>query len=131
MEPALINLLLAADPVVALAGRRVYPAKRPQDSALPAVVLRKVSHGGGHTMDGPEGCTEARVQLDCYGGTYDAAATLARTVRNALVGYEGTASGVVIQQIFLADERDTPTDGEDPEAIQGRQVDLTVWFVEA
>lgn len=52
------------------------------------------------------GTMQTRVQIDCYGATFNEAITASRTIRTALEGY----SGGVIQGAFLDSVRDQFTD---------------------
>jgi hypothetical protein len=102
MEEAFRALLLASGEVTALAGTRVNWGAHPQGHALPGIVLNVVSDAEGHTLQGPDGLSEGRVQVDCYALTYREAKLLARAARAALDG----ASGGGFQGVFLAGTRD-------------------------
>jgi len=65
-------------------------------------VLNTISDIGGYLITSPDGVSQARVQVDCYAGTYGAAKLLSRAVLAALSGY----SGGVIQGVFHAGSRD-------------------------
>jgi hypothetical protein len=61
----------------------------PQGQPLPGVVLTVVSASEGMTMQGPDGLSAARVQVDCYAPTYTQAKTTSRAIVAALNGYQG------------------------------------------
>lgn len=102
MEEQIRAALLASSGVTALASTRVNFGSHPQGEALPGLVLNTVSDFSEHTLSGPDGPPEARVQIDCYAMTYGAAKQLSRAVRAALDGYSGGA----IQGAFLSNARD-------------------------
>ena len=89
MEEAFLTLLLATSGVTALAGTRINWGSHPQGQPLPGVVLTVIDDGEGLTYLGPDGLSQGRVQVDCYGLTYRDAKGLARAVRAALDGYKG------------------------------------------
>ncbi|RVV99702.1 DUF3168 domain-containing protein [Mesobaculum littorinae] len=102
MEEELRAVLLADGGVSGRAGGRVNWGAHPQGAPWPGCVLTGVSDLGGHTLDGPTGVFAARVQIDCYAGTYGAAKQLSRAVRACLDGH----SGGILQGVFLAGARD-------------------------
>ena len=129
MEEALIAILLANAGVAALVGARVYPGVRPQGASLPAVIFNRISGQPGYTMDGPDGSSESRVQVDAYAGSYGATKALARAARLALSGLSGVHHGVTFQGVFMEGARDG-FEGESPERIFRVSMDFTVWAIE-
>lgn len=89
LQTDLRDVLLNDAGVAAICATRVDWGARPQGRVLPAVVLMQVSGTDGLDLDGPDGLSRVRVQADCYGVTYGAAAGLADAVRAALNGYRG------------------------------------------
>ena len=63
MEGALRARLLAAAPVAAIVGQRIYWDERPQASALPAVVLEFVTDLREQTFGGFQSLLSARIQI--------------------------------------------------------------------
>lgn len=102
MEELLRALLLNDGGVGAHAGNRINFGTHPQGQPLPAIVLNTISDLEGYTLSGPEGVSQARVQVDCYAQTYGAAKLLSRAVRSLLSGYQNGA----LQGVFLAGLRD-------------------------
>jgi hypothetical protein len=128
MEGALIALLLADSGLVAIAAARVYPGSRPQGSALPAIVLARVSGAPLYADDGEVGLGQARIQIDCWAATYGEAKTLARAVTACLSGFEGTVGDTVFQFIELDTERDLREGGSDAADYPFRTaLDFLVW----
>lgn len=107
MEEQIRALLLNDSGVSSLAGSRVNFGTHPQGQPFPAIVLNTISDADDYTLQGPSGITEARIQVDCYGGTYGAAKLLSRAVRSLLGGYQGGA----LQGVFLAGSRDSREGG--------------------
>ena len=98
---------------------RVGWGEVPQGSAMPYVVLWGIGDAAAATLDGPEGMSQGRVQVDCYGLTYGQAKQLARAVRAAMDGFRGNG----LKGVFLAGTRDTREGGSN-EAIRPFRVSL-------
>jgi len=89
MEEQFRALLLAETPITEVAGNRISWGSAEQGAALPYIVLHVIDDAEEHTYSGPDGLSQGRVQVDCYGATYGQAKTLSRHVRAALDGYRG------------------------------------------
>ncbi|MGP3699851.1 DUF3168 domain-containing protein [Rhodobacter sp. NSM] len=109
MEEDLRALLLASGGVTALVDARVNFGRHPQGEPLPALVLTTVSDREGLTLAGPDGLQRARVQIDCYAGSYGAAKELSRAVRAVLHGHSGGG----FRGVFLDGARDLREPGDD------------------
>lgn len=107
MEEAIRALLLASSGVVSLCGDRIDFGANTQGAGYPRIVLWVIGDAEGHTLEGPDGLSVGRVQVDCYGVTYGAAKQVSRAVRALLDGY----SGGEFQGVFLAGTRDTREGG--------------------
>src|SRR3546814_9701994 len=71
MDKALRDRLIADPAISAIVGTRVYWIDRPQSaSALPAIVLQKVSPGRTYTTKGATTLQGTRVQFDLFGLDY-------------------------------------------------------------
>ena len=81
MEEAIISKLLADSGVGALVGSRVFPGSRPQASALPCIVMYRISGAPGYADDGEIGIEQARMQLDCWGQAFTSAKQVSRAVQ--------------------------------------------------
>lgn len=97
----------------ALVGGRIYPLRLPQGPTYPAVRYQVISAPRTQLMGGPVGEVHARVQVDCYALTYEEADQLSAQVRIALNRWDGTSGGVVVEAVFLENERDI----DEPETI--------------
>jgi hypothetical protein len=87
---------------------RVFPGFLPQGKALPAIVLLTVSDVPDHDMDGANGWTVARIQVDCYAATPGGADALAEQVRLACDGKSGTMGSSTVNWCFHDDAGDDP-----------------------
>lgn len=87
---------------------RVNWGWHPQGAAYPAVTLNVIDDIERTHMKGPDGLSAARVQVDCYDGTYGATKALANAVRAALSGYCGGR----FQGVFFDGARDFNDPGQ-------------------
>jgi hypothetical protein len=113
MEEAVIARLLAGSGVAAVVGTRVFPGAHPQGSALPAVVLNRISGGPLYADDGEVGLEQARIQIDCWAETYTGAKLLARVVTACLSAFDGPVGATTFEFIELENERDLREGGGD------------------
>lgn len=77
LQDAFRSRLLASGALTALVDDRVYWSKRPQNAALPALVLTKVAAGQEWTHDGPDPTVNPWVQIDIYAETLPSASVIA------------------------------------------------------
>lgn len=102
---ALIEEALTAM-LAGLAGGRIFPYRLPRAVALPAITYMKVSAPRDETQQGASGLVMARLQVSSWGDTYDDAKVLSDSVRQALDGFMGEASGIYIGGIECLNETD-------------------------
>jgi len=125
MEEQLRALLLNDSGVSSHVGTRVNFGAHPQGQPFPAIVLNTISETEGYTLQGPNGVTNTRVQVDCYAQTYGAAKRLSRAVRSLLSGYQHGA----FQGVFLAGSREGREGGSnDAERPYRASLDFMVQF---
>lgn len=98
MEEAITALLAG------IAGGRRFWVRAPQGTALPFVVMQRISGIRDYVNSGPSGYVESRVQFDIYADTYTAAQVEARALVSALSGHSGGG----VQGVFIDSERDLP-----------------------
>lgn len=70
----------------------------------------------GHNHSGPDGTSQATVQITSLAFTESGAIAISEVVRNNADGFRGLQSGVAILRCFLGDEADgatPPPDGSD------------------
>ncbi len=85
-----------------VAGGRRHWGRAPQGTALPYIVIQRISGIRDNTMEGPSGYLQSRLQFDVYAETYGTARFTARALVDALSGYRGGT----IQGVFIDSERD-------------------------
>ena len=107
MEEAFRALLLAHGPLAAVIGAEsVVFGDAPQGRPYPIITMITVSGAGGHTMRGPDGLFQGRVQVDCLAASMIDAKRLGRLVVAALDGRRGPATGGRFLGIFHDSTRD-------------------------
>lgn len=105
LAKALIARLDAAAAVTDVAGSRTYWLVRPQNSALPAVVLQVVGGERAQHLDGFEDMRTVRVQAACLAEKHSVSRTLAEAVTAALVP-EAEVDGVLFWRASADEPRD-------------------------
>jgi hypothetical protein len=113
---AISKKLLAEPSVTAITSTRVWPDTLPKNAVIPAVVYSVISNIPEHHLTGAAAIAQARVQLDCYASTRDAANELGETVRLAIDGQRGTWGSQYIRTCHLDNDLadyDYPIDGSD------------------
>jgi len=105
IESALRSILIN-DATVKAITTRAYPVTIPQSPVYPLILYTKITGMRDHHLRGPSGHAHPRLQVESWSKTYSEAKYLAVAIREALDGYSGTASGVVIGSILIDSERD-------------------------
>lgn len=100
MMGALIARLLAAAPVTALVGQRVFPVSRPQTTALPAITLQIIDEDRAQHMRGFQELRQALVQVDVWALTYEIATAAKEAVIAALVP-ASSSNGIDFRRAFI------------------------------
>lgn len=115
IRAALRAFLLSDASISALVGGvRVYPGVLPQGTTAASIVQNLITEASDVHMQGPSGLGQARVQLDCWAQSQDAAVALANLVMDRLSGHKGTIAfgaespqeSIVVQGIFHDQGRD-------------------------
>lgn len=107
MEEAFRAVLLASSAVTDVVATRIDFGASAQGAEYPRIVLWTIGDSEGHNLDGPDGHSVGRVQVDCYGATYGSAKQVSRAVRSVLDGYNGGG----FQGVFHAGTRDSREGG--------------------
>ena len=88
MEEAFLALLTDSGAVTAhVPAARINWGAHPQGAGSPYIMLTVISDSEGLHMQGPDGLSQARVQVDIYAPTYGDAKSAARAVRALLHGH--------------------------------------------
>lgn len=125
MEEDLIAHMLAD---AGLAGVSVNWNVRPQGDPLPAIVMRVVSGVPNYHTAGASGLVETRLQLDCYGKTYLAAKSAARSAVASITGKRFAQGNTKFSGGFVNGERDdfsAPADGAEKQ--HRVMLDINLW----
>jgi hypothetical protein len=127
LEEGMRNFLLAAPPVAALVGARVFGLLRPQTSELPATMIQRVATTRQVLFCGTTPLVDAQIQVDAYGMTGDDAWGLAKAVRQVLVDFKGMMDATYVDHCSLVNE--LPLVDPEPGIIRITQL-YNVWYVE-
>ena len=132
IEEALKAKLIADATILGLVSTRVYPGIIPQSGTMPCIMYRQIFGGRDHVMAGASGLVHSTYEIICVADTYAEAKSVSEAVRSELDGYNGTASGVVIQDISLIDEEDMPNIEDESEKLRKhrKQLTFTIWYKE-
>ncbi len=114
MEAALIAKLLATTAITTLVSTRINYGRRPQGSALPAIVLHVIDRIPDVTHGGRSGLLASRLQVDCWGATFGSAKEVARAVETAITAQSFTQGAIRFDAILIDAERDDTTDETTP-----------------
>ena len=91
-------------------------------------MLHRISGAPLYADDGEAGLEQARIQIDCLADTYAGAKLVARGVKAALSGFEGTVGATTFQFIELDTERDLREGGGNAADYPFRtSLDFLVW----
>ena len=101
LEKAVRSILTSDETVSGLVSSRVYPQRRPQGSALPAIVYQNVFSEQSQAVATQAGIRRTRLSVDCISSTYGGVKTLRDAAEAALVNYSGTGSGETIHSLRL------------------------------
>ena len=116
-RPGLRHHILSDTAVTALISRRFFPIVIPPGTTLPAAVYSQVSGLGDHTMSGPSGLTQSRLQIDVYDKNTapQRAMNIANAIKNRIDGMRGWvgigAERIKIQGVFYINQFETSEDG--------------------
>lgn len=131
IRPALRAFLLADATIAAVVSTRVYPVKLPQGTNTASLVYNLISEVGDAHNEGPDGLCSARIQIDAYAPTADAADVLARAVKERLFGYRGTmgtgGSAVEVKGVFIGGSARSDFDDEAKMHHFGRDFIVSFW----
>lgn len=125
METALRTRLKNNAGVSALVGTRIDWGVRPQNAALPCIVLTIVADQRPQHMGGLMDSRATRVQIDCYGQTRASAVALREAVIAAILP-QATVSGVTFQRAFIDTVRNIDAQ-TDTGVVFRDMIDAQIW----
>lgn len=102
---ALRTKILAAAPVAAIVGTKVFPVIVAQNTPLPYVRYQVISDDRPQHLQGYESARTSRVQFDCFAATYIVARDLAAKII-AAVEMPGATSGIHFGRVKAEGPRD-------------------------
>jgi len=104
IESAIRSRILAAAAVAALVDDRVSPQPMPQGETLPCVTVKRISDQPvARGQRGPSGLRDARIQVDAWGKTLEAAQAVADAIETALDPLNRRAPGGVNVPLYVGD----------------------------
>jgi len=108
-ERAIYSRLAGSTGVTALlssSAASITPMTAPQSAGLPRVTYQRIDTVPLNQSTGYDATAQARVQVDCWAGNYQAAKVLGREVRKSLRGYRSTGATPPIHMVHQAGEQD-------------------------
>ena len=101
LEKAVRSILIADATVTGLVSSRVYPQRRPQGTAVPAIVYQNVFQATNEALATQGGIKRTRLSVEVFDSTYGDTKTLRNAVESALINYTGTTQGETINSLRL------------------------------
>lgn len=126
MPAALRTRLLAYAPLAQLVGSRVTWMIRPQETALPAVVLQTITDERPQHYKGFQALRSTRVRADTWATTYGAARAVSEALIAAAVP-EHRGNGIHFRRAQVGGPRDL-MDDDATKPLHRSSVDLILWW---
>ncbi|MDD2870236.1 DUF3168 domain-containing protein [Neomegalonema sp.] len=122
IEAAISARLLADLALAELVGARIWWHRRDQGSALPALVLHRISEAQDYTYRGAVNLRPLRIQIDVHGATALEATRTLRTAEAALSGASWSAEGVEILGSFIEGGGGSSSEGSAADPPEGARL---------
>ena len=110
LEKAVRAILIADGTTNGLVSSRIYPQRRPQGTALPAIIYSNIFDHETESIQTQSGLRRARMSVELLSSTYGGVKTLRDAVESALINYTGTISGATIKSSRLESSVDIDED---------------------
>ena len=110
LEKAVRAILIADGTTNGLVSSRIYPQRRPQGTALPAIIYSNIFDHENESIQTQSGLRRARMSVELLSSTYSGVKTLRDAVESALINYTGTISGATIKSSRLESSVDIDED---------------------
>lgn len=110
IEEALVTYLAAQSSLTALIGTtpmRYHAVRLPQNPTLPAITYQLISTPRVMSHSGYSNLAMPRLQMTIFALSYATRNAVSEALRPLLLGFRGTMSGIRVDGILLADERET------------------------
>ena len=101
LEKAVRSVLINDATVSGLVSTRMYPMRRPQGSALPAIVYQNVFSKQSESLETQSSVRRTRLGVEAVAATYGGTKTLRNAIESALVNYTGTVESETIYSLRL------------------------------
>jgi len=124
----------AQSAITDLVSTRIYRTKRPQNTALPALVYLKTGGKDETHQSGGTTLARARLLVECWASTPSGAEALRDAVRDAWHTFAGTITSggqtVTVLRAELEDdgENDSPPQDASDQASFLAEMDLSIWY---
>lgn len=139
MNPALLLWLLTnvngGSATGAIIGLDLFPLELPQGHAGPAVVYNLIHAGRKYNMNGQDGATPYRYQIDAFADVFSDLVALGAAIIADMSGFRGTVQvspPVVVQGIFADNETDSAETGLETSGARTKRksFDFIIWIKE-
>tara|TARA_R100000995_G_scaffold17540_1_gene6965 strand:+ start:3000 stop:3401 length:402 start_codon:yes stop_codon:yes gene_type:complete len=110
LEKAVRAILIADGTTNGLVSSRIYPQRRPQGTALPAIIYSNIFDHETESLQTQSGLRRARMSVEVLATTYSGVKSLRNAVESALINYTGTTSGATIKSLRLESSVDQDED---------------------
>ena len=110
LEKAVRAILIADSTTNGLVSSRIYPQRRPQGTALPAIIYSNIFDHENESIQTQSGLRRARMSVELLSSTYSGVKTLRDAVESALINYTGTIGGATIKSSRLESSVDIDED---------------------
>jgi hypothetical protein len=128
IEQGLVELVQGTAAVSAIALDGGFQSSAPKGTALPTWTYTIVSDVADYTLDGSQGLTMRRVQIDCYGASSAARILLAQAIDTVLSGYAGVLTDPDSTRVYGC-FRSSMIDFFDPDSRTFRRmIEYEIWF---
>lgn len=116
--------------VTALVAARIWPIRRPQGTALPAISYRRLDGATVNGSTGPTTTEYALFEVNCWEDDYGDCQALAAVVKAALNGYTAASGDPQISSCLLTNEQDLPEAPEPGQDLQTHRVllEFKLWY---
>lgn len=106
VEKAVYSLLSGADGLAKLTNGRVFPIVAPQNVKRPFITYERSSTERVAALSNDTDVARGIFQISAWSDNRDEAVDVALQVRTIMQRYRGTASGIIIDDIYIQNEVD-------------------------
>lgn len=126
IEEAVRTYLLTNTSLTTLISTRIVPDIIKDGTSLPVVVYTKISDVKDHKLTGQYSEERPVIQYTAFATTKSSARAIAAEIKESLVDYSGTLSGITVQHIKLLNEgSDIEQSGEEKLFYEDLEFEIT------